>query len=358
MEVTDLRNLAALVLEPAPAAMTVVTGENGVGKTTLLEAIGYASTLRTFRGGHKEALVRNGAARAVVRAELEGAGRRALVEIEIDPARRDRVLLNRQRPDRPEDLLEVLRVSVFTPDDLALVKAGPELRREYLDAVLETARPRLGMVRRAVDRALRQRNTLLRQAAGRLDGVVAATLEVWDAQLGQAGDQLVAARERLVEAVAPHAAAAFARLTRIDEPLTLAYRRSFEGDLASALAAAHGEDLRRGTTTLGPQRDELVVSCGGLDARSRLSQGRQRSVALALRLAAHEVVTDKAGVRPVLLLDDAFSELDPVTAAALLAELDRFGGGQAILTTAGPVPNGVRAALVLHLEDGHLRTVG
>lgn len=334
--------------------MTVVTGENGAGKTTLLEAISYTSMLRSFRAGPKEALVRTGADRAIVRTNLDADGRSALVEIEIDPSRRDRVQLNRQRLARPEDLLEVVRVSVFTPDDLALVKAGPELRREYLDTVLETARPRLGLVRRAVDRALRQRNTLLRQAAGHLTGEVAATLDVWDLQLGQAGDQLVAARERLVEALAPHAAASFSRLTRIDEPLTLGYRRSFEGSLVDALAAARPDDLRRATTTIGPQRDELLVACAGLDARSRLSQGRQRSTALALRLAAHEVVTEKAGTRPVLLLDDAFSELDQATAAALLDELGRLGGGQAILTTAGPVPDGVEPALLLHLEDGRL----
>ena len=334
--------------------MTVVTGHNGAGKTTLLEAIGYASTLRSFRGGQKEALVRNGATRAIVRADLADGDRRALVEIEIDPSRRDRVQLNRQRLARPEDLLEALRVTVFTPDDLALVKSGPELRRDYLDTVLETARPRLALVRRAVDRALRQRNTLLRQAGGRLTAEVAATLDVWDTQLAKAGDQLVDARRRLVDALAPPAAAAFGRLTRLVEPLELTYRPSYDPPLLDALAAARPDDLRRGTTTIGPQRDDLLVACGGLDARTRLSQGRQRSAALALRLAAHEVVTDKAAARPVLLLDDAFSELDRATATALLDELGRLGAGQAILTTAGPVPAGIDAALVLQLAGGQL----
>lgn len=334
--------------------MTVVTGENGAGKTSLLEAIGYVATLRSFRGSPREALVRNGTARAVVRAEVDEAGRRSLIEIELDPARRDRVQLNRQRVTRSEDLVEALRVTVFTPDDLALVKGGPELRRDYLDTVLESARPRLALVRRAVERSLRQRNTLLRQAAGRLTPEVAATLDVWDAQLGQAGDQLVAARKALVDVLSPHAGAAFSRLTRIGAPLELSYRSSFEGGLLDALVAARGDDVRRGTTTIGPQRDDLVLSCDGLDARTRLSQGRQRSAALALRLAAHEVVTDKAGSRPVLLLDDAFSELDPATAEALLAEL---GAGQAILTTAGPVPAGIEPALVLRLDQGRLDRV-
>jgi DNA replication and repair protein RecF len=331
--------------------MTVITGENGAGKTSLLEAIGYVSTLRSFRGSPKEALVRRGATCAIVRAELDDAGRRVLVEIEIDPVRRDRVQLNRQRVSRSEDLLEALRVSVFTPDDLLLVKGGPELRRDFLDTVLESARPRLAGVRRAVERSLRQRNSLLRQAGGRLTDEIATTLDVWDTQLGEAGATLVAAREALVRDLGPHAMAAFGRLTRIAAPLELSYRRSFEGELAQALAASRSEDLRRGTTTLGPQRDELVISCDGLDARTRLSQGRQRSVALALRLAAHEVVAATTGTRPVLLLDDAFSELDQQSAAALLEEL---GNGQALLTTAGAMPEGLIAARLLRLRSGRL----
>ena len=242
-------------------------------------------------------------------------------------------------------------MTVFTPDDLALVKGAPDGRREYLDGVLESSRPRLGALRRNLDRVLRQRNALLRQAAGRASPDVLATLEVWDQQLAETGEALVAAREAIVAELAPHAAAAFSRLTRLEPALELSYRRSFGGDLAAALAAARAEDLRRALTTVGPQRDDLAISTGGLDARTRLSQGRQRAATLALRLAAHEVVSTQAGSRPVLLLDDAFSELDDATAAALLSELPE---GQAILTTAGPLPSGVEAAATLRLDHGVL----
>ncbi|MCU1491748.1 MAG: recF [Acidimicrobiaceae bacterium] len=347
----DFRNLVVAELVPSRTGMTVVTGENGAGKTSLLEAIGYGSTLRSFRASPREALVRAGAERAIVRLEVADGARQQLVEAEIVPGRRDRVQLNRQRVGRAEELLEALRVTVFTPDDLALVKGPPEGRRDYLDDVLESAHPRLGALRRTVERVLRQRNTLLRQGVGRITPEVIATLEVWDAQLATAGEQLATARAQLAEDLSPYARGAFARLTRLDDPLELSYRRSFDGSLAEALAQSREEDLRRGITTVGPQRDDLGISAGGLDARTRLSQGRQRSVTLALRLAAHEVVTENAGSRPVLLLDDAFSELDEAAAAALLDELPT---GQAILTTAGPLPPGAKPASTLRLEEGRL----
>jgi len=328
-----------------------VTGENGAGKTSLLEAIGYASTLRSFRGSPRDALVRTGCDRAIVRIEVEEASRRALVEIEIAPTRRDQVFCNRQRIQRSQDLLETLRVTVFTPDDLMLVKGGPQERRDFLDDILVSAHPALAPTRQAVERVLRQRNTLLRQAGARASADVASTLDVWDAQLVSAGVELVSAREALVDELVPVAASAFGRLTRLGDPIALEYRRSFDGELAVALLKSRDEDLRRGVTTTGPHRDELAVSVGGLDARTRLSQGRQRSATLALRLAAHEVVATHARSRPVLLLDDAFSELDPATTEALLNELP---AGQAILTTAGSLPRGAHPARTLQLEGGRL----
>lgn len=331
--------------------MTVVVGENGSGKTSLIEAIGYLSTLRSFRGSPREALVRRGTDMAWIRAELVDGTRRVTVEIELAPGRRDRILLNRQRVGGGEELADVFQVTVFTPDDLVLVKGAPEFRRNYLDEVLEASTSRFGALRRNVERILRQRNTLLRQANGRASSEVIATLEVWDHHLAAAGDALVSARESLVSELARHVAAAFQRLTRLPDPLQLSYRRSYAGTLADALAAARDEDLRRGITTVGPQRDDLFLASAALDARSRLSQGQQRAATLALRLAAHEVVTERRGSRPILLLDDAFSELDDAAAAGLLDELP---SGQAILTTAGVLPPQSHPASVRRLADGVL----
>jgi DNA replication and repair protein RecF len=263
------------------------------------------------------------------------------------------VQLNRQRVARPHELLETLRTTVFTPDDLALVKAGPQERRDFLDDVAAGAHPQLTVVRQNVERILRQRNLLLRQAGGRLNSDVASTLDVWDYQLVVAGTKLTEAREAIVLELEPLTSNAYARLTSSRVGLGLRYRRSFGPDLGAALERSREEDLKRGLTTVGPHRDELEIESDGLDARTRLSQGRQRCVTLALRLAAHEVVGAHAGSAPVLLLDDAFSELDDATARALVNELPP---GQAILTTAGPIPPGATPGAIARMADGRVQT--
>lgn len=277
------------------------------------------------------------------------AGRRSQVEVEITPERRDKVLVNRQALARTQDLLASLRVTVFTPDDLVLVKGGPKERRDYLDDLLVSAHPAMLAVCQAVERILRQRATLLRQAAGSRSSEVLATLDVWDTQLASSGTTLVEAREQLVERLLPHVTTAFSRLTGMEEPVSLEYRRSFNGTLRDALDSARNEDLRRQVNSTGPHRDDLDVSVATLDARTRLSQGRQRCMTLALRLGGHALVTEEVGSTPVALLDDAFSELDDPTARALVSEIEI---GQAILTTAGSLPAGAQIAEVVSLLDG------
>ena len=218
-----------------------------------------------------------------------------------------------------------------------LVKGAPLGRRDFLDDVLAKSHPRLGADRAALDRVLRHRNALLRQLDGRLGSEAATTLDVWDDRLSQIGERLADSRSSLVEALSRYAADAFGILAQQAGIFSMHYMRSWEGTLADALRASRREDLRRATTTVGPQRDELELVAGGLDARSRLSQGRQRCVALSLRLASHRHMTAVTGAAPVLLLDDAFSELDEATARALVGELPV---GQALLTTAGELPPG------------------
>lgn len=329
----------------------MVTGENGAGKTSLLEAVGYLSTQESFRGAPREALVRNTETTAVLRGEFEEFGRTTLIEAAISPPRRDVVQRNRQRITRVRDLLETFRVTVFSPDDLVLVKGGPAERRRYLDEVLVAAYPKHAALRQNLERILRQRGVLLRQAGGRLSSEIAATLDVWDSQLIAAGTELTGAREELVNALGPHVSGAFSRLTKLPGTLTLTYERSYSGSFDVALAASRAEDLKRLTTNVGPHRDELIIRLGDLDARSRLSQGRQRAVTLSLRLGAHEVVTEVSGSRPLLLLDDAFSELDEQTTSALVVELPE---GQSILTTAGPLPPGLEPQVTRHLDSGML----
>lgn len=361
--VSDFRSYRSVAFEPAPDGLTVVIGRNGQGKTNLLEAVGYLATLRSFRGAPGEALVRMGAPHAVVRAEVERAGRSALIEAELLAAGRDRVQVNRQPLRRSRDLLGSFQVSVFSPEDVALVKEGPAGRRDYLDGLLVALHPRHDATQVELERVLRQRNALLKSVAGTRHPApdVVTTLDVWDAKLAELGEVLVTARDGLTRALEPLAGAYYERLAERDAEagsarVALAYRPSWTGSLgtgslADALVGARADDLRRGLTTVGPHRDELDVTLDGMPARTHASQGEQRSLALALRLAGHAVVTERLETAPVLLLDDVFSELDDERAAGLLRALP---AGQALLTTAGRLPPGAEPAALWQVADGEL----
>lgn len=347
----DFRNYAAAGVALAPDALSVVVGGNGQGKTNLIEAVAYLATLSSFRGAPPEALVRTGAASAVVRAEGRREGRNLLIEAEINPAGRSRTLVNHQPLRRAADLLGALRVTLFSPDDLELVKAGPSGRRRWLDDALTALHPRNDAERADAERVLRQRNALLKQCRGRLDPSAAATLDVWDAKWAATGEALATARAELVGAVEVPIGKAYDQVAGAPADVGVGYERSWAGPLAAALAAARDDDVRRGLTTVGPHRDELRLTIGGVPARTHASQGEQRSLALALRLAVHAAVAEAVGEPPVLLLDDVFSELDSDRSAALVAHLP---DGQAVLTTAGAVPDGIRPALTLRASDGRI----
>jgi DNA replication and repair protein RecF len=363
---TDFRSYPEAEFAPAPAGITVVHGANGEGKTNLLEAIGYVATLRSFRGSPAEAMVRHGTEGgcAIVRAAGIREERRLLVEAELHAAGRDRVQVNRQALRRSRDLFGAFCVTVFAPDDLGLVKGAPQGRRDFLDGLLISLHPRHDATITEVERVLKQRNALLKSAGGAassgrpLPADVTVTLDVWDAKLASAGDPLSAAREALTGALEPICKAAYSRLAagvahRGRAEIRLSYRRSWEGELQTALGRARQDDLRRGVTTLGPHRDELILEVGGLGGRTYASQGEQRSLALALRLAGHQLVSDRIGSAPILLLDDVFSELDPARSEALLGCLPP---GQAVVTTAGELPPGAVIAARARLEDGKLLT--
>ncbi|GAC1534606.1 MAG: DNA replication/repair protein RecF [Acidimicrobiales bacterium] len=332
-----------------------MSGGNGQGKTSLLEAVGWLATLDSFRGAPSDALVRSGAEQAVVRATGSRGGRDLLLEGTIPLRGRTRVQINRQALRRTRDLLGALRVSVFSPDDLVIVKGGPGERRRYLDDLLVACHPKWDGVRVDVERILRQRATLLKQAGGRLSTEIALTLDVWDAKLDSVGTVLAEGRAELTARLGPALTTAYRDLagpTPAEVGLVYAAPWMSEG-LACALGAARTDDVRRGVSTVGPHRDDLMITLNGLPSRTHASQGEQRCLALALRLGGHGVVAAESADEPVLLLDDVFSELDPERSAALLAHLPP---GQALLTTAGPLPGGIDPAAVVEVRNGEATT--
>lgn len=349
IELTDFRNYAALDLEVSPG-VTVLVGANGQGKTNLLEAIAYLATLSSFRGAADASLVRDGAEAAIIRATGSRDERNLLIEAELRRSGRNRTMVNRQPLRRTRDLLGALRVSVFAPDDLDLVKGGPGERRRYLDDLAVALDPSFDARRSEVDQVLRQRNALLKQAKGRLTDDIALTLDVWDTKLAAAGTVLGERRAALVEQLRPVLGDAYAALAGEGRRASTRYEPEWLArGLDVMLAETRDDDLRRSVTTVGPHRDEVALTLGGDPARTHGSQGEQRSLALALRLAGHRLVTEVTGSPPILLLDDVFSELDASRRAGLLANLPR---GQTLITTAADVPVDTDPDLVLQVSGG------
>ena len=377
LALTDFRSYAELSLELGPG-VTTFSGPNGEGKTNLVEAIGYLATLGSHRVATDAPLVRRGADRAVLRAAVTGAQGGALVEIELNPGRANRVRLNRAPMPRPRDILGALRTVLFAPEDLALVKGDPGERRRFLDELLVATAPRYAGLRADYERVLRQRTALLKSAGakGHLRGAaresMTATLDAWDAQLAQAGAPLLAGRMRLVAALRPHVTAAYEAVSGgvAGESSGMSYRASvlnndgFDGDgaggadpgqdadvpgletaMLKALAGVRASELDRGVCLVGPHRDELELFVGGLPARGYASHGESWSLALALRLASFALLR-QGREDPVLILDDVFAELDAGRRdrlAALVAD-----GEQVLITAAVPadVPERARGRAV------------
>jgi DNA replication and repair protein RecF len=371
LSLSDFRSYpeADLEIQPGP---TVFVGPNGHGKTNLVEAVGYLAGLGSHRVAQDAPLVRLGAERAVVRGSVVSAGRATLIEIEITPGKSNRARINRAPVSRPRDVLGTLRTVLFAPEDLALVKGEPADRRRFLDDLLGARAPRLAGVRADYERVLKQRNALLKSAAmaARGGGLDLRTLDTWDTHLARTGGELLAARLELVENLRPLVAKSYdavadgiaAGEARLDYRSSLGPTAELSPDrdaLTAALLEAVGrsrrEEIDRGTSLVGPHRDDLVLGLGPLPAKGFASQGEAWSFALALRLASFDLLR-MLGDDPVLLLDDVFAELD-TGRRDRLARL--VGEAEQVLVTAAvaaDVPEALAAARV-DVVDGQLRRV-
>jgi len=339
LELRDFRVHEELSFSP-DAAVNLLVGDNGSGKTSVLEAIGYLATLRSFRRSPDAAMVRVGAEAAVVRGEFRGNVSTVKVEIENPAEGRRRVLLDGKAVRSRSEVAEHVDVVAFLPDDLDLVKRGPAYRREWMDDLAVMLWPRAASEQQDLERAVRQRNALLKKEGRRTD---LPTLDVWDQRISALGGAVLRRRLEALDLARPHLASVHSRLAGQGEALSWEYRSSVEGvastadDLealmAAALAAVRPADMERRVTTVGPHRDDLELSLGGRDVRTRASQGEQRSVALGLRLLAATLSVDHRGVAPVVLLDDVFSELDPDRGRRLVELLP---AGQVFITSAHP----------------------
>ena len=352
IELTNFRVYEHVVLD-LHNGVTAIIGKNGQGKTSLAEAMSYLATLASFRGVPNDALVREGADSAYIRADIRhDDGREILVEAEINRAGRNRVLVNKQRLARIRDLLGVVRTTVFAPTDLGMVFEGPSTRRTLLDDALVALTPSNDALRLEVDRIVRQRNVLLRQSGGRLTDDIAMTLDVWDQKFTQSGTLLGEARAKLVAQLTPHVCRAYELLAGEPTQIDVMYEPQWRTiGLAHALSEARTEDLRRGVSTVGPHRDDVVLHIKGMPARSHASQGESRTLALAVRLGIHTLVTEHVGTPPLLVLDDVLSELDASRAEALLRHMPP---GQVVITSATALPPAAHPDATLVISHGQI----
>jgi DNA replication and repair protein RecF len=341
----DFRSWSAVDLDLTPGR-TVFVGQNGFGKTNLVEALWYCATLGSHRVATDAPLIRAGAERAVVSTIVVNEGRELAIDIEIAAGRANKGRLNRSPVRSTREVLGAVRAVLFAPEDLALVRGDPGERRRYLDELATLRRPTIAGVRADYDKVLRQRTALLKSAAGhrmRADAGVTETLDVWDGHLAAHGAKLMAARLDLVNQLAPEVEKSYQLLAPNSRPALISYRSSIddvgeaagdveflEASLLAALARRRAAELDRGMCLVGPHRDDLELRLGDQPAKGFASHGESWSLALSLRLAAYELLRGE-GSEPVLILDDVFAELDTARRRALAGVA---AGAEQVLVTA------------------------
>jgi DNA replication and repair protein RecF len=375
LTLSNFRNYATADMALQPG-VNVLVGANGQGKTNLVEAIQYVSTLRSHRVAGYEALIRVGQPQAIVRLLARWQDRENLIEVELNRDSPNRARVNRADVSRVRDILGYVTSVIFAPEDLRIIKDDPSDRRDFIDTLIVQSAPRFAGVYADYERVLKQRNTLLRSARAAKSNSGLSTLEAWDEQLVQYGSEIIAARVALVAKLEPLVSAAYAAIAdekndpgirvkssilatvgfddELDqsEYLTEFDRAAVADIFAAKLLALRERELERGVTLVGPHRDDLVFTLGALPAKGYISHGETWSYALALRLASVQLlkVETKTG-DPILILDDVFAELD-VTRRTRLAQLVA-DNEQVIITAAVAADIPVElAASMFHVRAG------
>jgi len=344
IDLQDFRNYTILSL-PLHAQVTRVVGENAQGKTNLLEAIFYLCRGRSFRTHQATDLIRHGTSCAIIRAQAERDDLHDEFAVEIGGPRR-RFVRNGKNVRAPDATWP--HVIVFAPEETLLFKGGPAARREYLDTLIEGLDPGYATVRRTVEKILVQRNRLLKSAWERSASDVAAQLQPWTTQFIDWGSRLMASRERWVAAIQQLLPAMHLRYAAGDGDIALQYHPhvASAAEFAACLAEVCAEEIARGLTLVGPQRDELSVTLSGRDLHHFGSQGQHRSVVLSLKMAEVGLVRQQTQHAPLFLLDDVTSELDPGRIALFFQALHEMAC-QIIVTTTH-----LDDALLAQLHDG------
>lgn len=377
LALTDFRNYRTAEV-PFAAGANLFVGRNGQGKTNLVESLGYLSTLGSHRVSSDQAMIRKDADAAIVRARIQHDGREILVEVQLNRSSPNRAQVNRAAI-KPRELPRYFSSVLFAPEDLALVRGEPGIRRRFLDQLLIQRNPRFSAVIADYERVLKQRNTLLKSArASRVREDQLGTLEIWDDRLVQLGSELMDARLDLVGRLSDPLVAAYRSVAgddhhpRLLPQLTIYGAHVDEEEGATeedvtgspgvatpeafrrALAAVRRKELDRGLTLVGPHRDDVLFELNALPAKGYASHGESWSFALALKLASAELLRQESTTGdPVLILDDVFAELDQARRRMLATAV---AGYEQVLITAAvydDVPDQLTAHTV-RIEAGSI----
>ncbi|WP_084617978.1 DNA replication/repair protein RecF [Jonesia quinghaiensis] len=349
LSLLDYRSYEHVDLELSPG-VNILVGRNGQGKTNLVEAIGYLATLGSHRVSHDQALVRVGAQRAIIKSRVVRGERAQVVELEVNIGKANRARVNRGSHSRASSALGIVKTVLFAPEDLVLVKGDPDARRAYLDGLTVLISPRMRSVLSDYDKVVRQRSALLKSLGSSravLNEADRASLAIWDERLVELGSTVIALRQRIVAAIAPHISTSYTVVSQAQSIAHLGYRPSLNSWLATplppvaavediqeafreALAAAQRKELDRGVCLAGPHRDDLEQMLDDLPVKGYASHGESWSYALAMRLASYTLMTQgpdqdnpaaaeladiwwtdsSDDTEPILILDDVFAELD------------------------------------------------
>ncbi len=380
LSLTDFRNYASAEV-PLTGGSTLFVGRNRQGKTNLVESLNYLSTLSSHRVATDHALIRSGADAAIVRAKVSHEDREILVELQLNRASANRAQINRS-PIRPRELPRYFSSVLFAPEDLALIRGDPGVRRRFLDQLLVQRNPRMAAVLADYERVVKQRNSLLKSArASGVKGAQLSTLEIWDDRLIGLGSEIIDSRSALTDRLRQPVASAYEAVVGADHRPRLVPELSMMGadpdnsegaesgrssgddtyatststsavELREALARVRSRELERGVTLVGPHRDDVRFDLNGLPAKGYASHGESWSFALALRLASAELLRQESiSGDPVLILDDVFAELDKGRRSLLASAIADYE--QVLITAAvfDDVPEELRAHTV-RVESG------
>jgi len=362
LELTNYRNYSGTTFHFSPD-INIIVGGNAQGKTNILEAIYYLSAGNSHRSGSDNQLVKQGEELASIRSHVDRDGRKISLEVFLSTADKKRVKVGGVEKYRFNDLLGNLHAVIFSPEDLQIVKGGPERRRAFLDETIVQLNPTYHYWRRKYDRVLRQRNILLKTMTR---DVGREGLDLWDHNLAEIGTRIIVERLNATERLAKYAAEAHKKVTKGAEKLEISYiSRVAEGGVeglaeiemrfVKELLRRRKEELDRKITLVGPHRDELVMNVNGDDVRLFGSQGQQRTVALSLKFGQFKLIEKEVRVKPLLLLDDVMSELDEDRQVYLMKMVR--DNSQVLITAThldSFTPADLKDRTVIHIKNGSI----